>query len=44
MLGAIAGDIIESRFEWDNYKAKDFELLHQDWDYNDGRVLTMAVA
>ena len=26
MLGAIIGDIVGSRFEWDNYKAKDFEL------------------
>lgn len=44
MLGAIAGDVIGSRFEWDNYKAKDFELLHQDCDYTDDSVLTMAVA
>lgn len=27
MLGAIIGDIVGSRFEWDNYKAKDFEFL-----------------
>lgn len=44
MLGAIAGDIIGSRFEWDNYKAKDFELLHQECQYTDDTVLTMAVA
>ena len=27
MLGAIIGDIVGSRFEWDNYKAKDFEFF-----------------
>ena len=27
MLGAIAGDIIGSRFEAHNYKGKDFELF-----------------
>lgn len=30
MLGAIIGDIVGSRFEWDNYKAKDFEFLTND--------------
>lgn len=27
MLGAIIGDIVGSRFKWDNYKAKDFEFF-----------------
>lgn len=27
MLGAIIGDIAGSRFEWNNIKTKDFELL-----------------
>ena len=27
MIGAIIGDIVGSRFEWDNYRAKDFELF-----------------
>ena len=27
MLGAIIGDIIGSRFEWDNIHSKDFELF-----------------
>ena len=27
MIGAIIGDIAGSRFEWDNYRAKDFELF-----------------
>ena len=29
MLGAIIGDIVGSRFEWDNYKAKDFRKLQE---------------
>lgn len=27
MLGAIIGDIVGSRFEWDNYKGKDFDFF-----------------
>ena len=27
MLGAVIGDIVGSRFEWNNYRAKDFEFL-----------------
>ena len=27
MLGAIIGDIVGSRFEWNNHKSKDFEFL-----------------
>ena len=30
MLGAIIGDIVGSRFEWDNYRAKDFEFFSKD--------------
>jgi hypothetical protein len=28
MMGAIIGDIAGSRFEFDNHRSKDFELLH----------------
>ena len=28
MLGAIVGDVVGSRFEWDNLKSKEFELLN----------------
>ena len=31
MLGAIIGDIVGSRFEWNNYRAKDFEFLTSVW-------------
>lgn len=27
MIGAIIGDIVGSRFEWDNHRSKDFDLL-----------------
>lgn len=29
MLGAIIGDIVGSRFEFDNHRSKDFELLRR---------------
>ena len=33
MIGAIIGDIVGSRFEFDdnNIKTKDFEFFHEDW-------------
>jgi len=30
LLGAVAGDIIGSRFEWHPIKSEDFELIHPD--------------
>lgn len=30
MIGAIIGDIVGSRFEFNNYKSKDFELFTDD--------------
>mgnify|MGYP001597144765 CR=1 FL=1 len=44
MIGAIAGDIIGSRFEWDRIKSKDFELFARNCDFTDDSVLTIAVA
>jgi ADP-ribosylglycohydrolase len=44
MLGAIAGDIIGSRFEWHNIKRKQFELLQEDCHFTDDTVLTVAQA
>ncbi len=26
MIGAIIGDIVGSRFEWDNHRSKDFDF------------------
>jgi ADP-ribosylglycohydrolase len=44
MIGAIAGDIIGSVFEWCPTKRTDFSLFHLLSAYTDDTVLTMAVA
>lgn len=44
MLGAIIGDIIGSRFEFRNYKSKEFELFHDDCFATDDSIMTLAVA
>ena len=44
MLGAIAGDIIGSRFEGRPYKGKDFDLFSDQSRFTDDSVLTVAVA
>ena len=44
MIGAIAGDIIGSAFEWRNVKTTDFELFSGDSTFTDDTVLTVAVA
>lgn len=43
MIGAIIGDIVGSRFEWDNCRSKDFELLTQDCFFTDDSVMSLAV-
>ena len=44
MIGAILGDVVGSRFEFDNHKSKDFQLFHRDCDFTDDSVMTLAVA
>lgn len=44
MLGAIAGDIVGSRFEHNPYKSVDFELFTPECRFTDDTVLTCAVA
>ena len=44
MIGAIIGDVVGSRFEFDNYKSKDFEMFHTECDFTDDSVMTIAVA
>jgi len=44
MIGAIIGDIVGSRFEFANYRAKNFELFHPQCRFTDDTVCTMAVA
>ena len=45
MYGAIIGDIIGSRFEFDRgHKTKKFKLFTRDCDFTDDTVMTVAVA
>ena len=45
MYGAIIGDIVGSRFEFDNgNKSKSFELFTSECDFTDDTVMTIAVA
>lgn len=44
MLGGIIGDIVGSRFEFDNIKTKDFELFGKGCSFTDDTVLTVATA
>lgn len=44
MLGAIIGDIVGSRFEWDNYKGTDFKFITRSCCFTDDTVCTVAVA
>ncbi|MBW6515656.1 MAG: ADP-ribosylglycohydrolase family protein [Candidatus Cloacimonetes bacterium] len=44
MLGAIAGDIIGSVYEFDPIKTKDFPLFHSTCFFTDDTVLTVAIA
>jgi len=44
MLGAIAGDIIGSIYEFNNIKTKEFELFSPECTFTDDTVLTVALA
>ena len=44
MTGAILGDIVGSRYEFDNIKTKDFELFDKKCFFTDDSVMTAAVA
>ena len=44
MLGAIIGDIVGSRFEFDNIRTKDFKLFAEGCGFTDDTVMTVAVA
>jgi ADP-ribosylglycohydrolase len=44
MIGAIAGDIIGSRFEGSRARERDFTLFHQSCRFTDDTVCTLAVA
>lgn len=44
IIGAIAGDIIGSPYEFNNTKTINFELFHPDAHFTDDTVLTIAIA
>ena len=44
MLGAIIGDIVGSRFEFNNTNRLDFELFTPECDFTDDTICTIAVA
>jgi ADP-ribosylglycohydrolase len=44
ILGAIAGDVFGSVYEFDNIKTVDFNLLNNSSRYTDDTILTIAVA
>lgn len=44
MLGAIAGDIIGSHYEYVNDKSYDFELIPNGSSFTDDTVMTLAIA
>ena len=44
MIGAIIGDIVGSRFEFDNRLSKEFEFFHPSCEFTDDTVMTCAVA
>ena len=43
MIGAIIGDIIGSRFEFDNHLSEEFELFAKRSVFTDDSVLTITV-
>lgn len=43
MIGAIVGDIVGSRFEWNNHRSKDFDLLPHQCFFTDDSIMSLAV-
>src|SRR5437870_8243282 len=44
MIGAIAGDVIGSVYEWNNIKTKRFRSFSSSCSFTDDSVLTVALA
>lgn len=44
MIGAIIGDIAGSRFEFNNHRSKEFDLLTDSCTVTDDSIMTLAVA
>ena len=43
MFGALIGDIVGSRFEWNNWKSKDFDFFSEDCFVTDDSIMTLAI-
>jgi len=43
VIGAIIGDIVGSRFEWNNHRSKDFELFTGECFATDDSIMTLAI-
>ena len=44
MLGAIIGDIVGSRFEFNNHRSKDFDFFAEGCSVTDDSIMTLAIA
>ena len=44
MLGAIIGDIVGSRFEWNNNRSKEFDFLTYKCFPTDDSIMSLAIA
>ena len=44
MIGAIIGDVVGSRFEFNNQKTKEFRMFGFGCSFTDDSVMTLAVA
>ncbi|MDY5968645.1 MAG: ADP-ribosylglycohydrolase family protein [Bacteroidales bacterium] len=44
MIGTIIGDIVGSRFEFNNYRSTDFDFFGEGCSYTDDTIMTVAVA
>ena len=44
MIGAIIGDIVGSRFEWNNHRNKEFEFFTPECKPTDDSIMTLAIA
>ena len=44
MIGAIIGDVVGSRFEWNNIKSKDFDLFTDECSLTDDSLMSLAIA
>lgn len=44
MIGALIGDIVGSKYEFNNHRSKEFTLLDRDCFFTDDSILSLAVA